>query len=564
MWIVALAAALVISGLSAARQLRKVPDFPYGCDPFGYLRMAQEIRRATGSGTLPEFALESEQTRLLINLMQSRQVQLPSWLHVVAPHAHHYFPQANHVGVQYPPGTGLTLALFPERTAVHDLNRALVWLLVIAGLALLVLAGVRGAWIAAGFVTLAMQFAMEILMSIQDLSYSINAMLAPLLISCLCLFAARRVLANEEKIWRARLWSLLSGLAFGFAVLDRLPVMLLLPGFLLIIWRNSWSGFIKEGAAAFCAGLSIFGIFPLLIHQQKLTGAWFLPTYAAYDNTTPNLAIILRNVSFYISATPGSEFNWWLLVFVAGFVGFAFALRHGTAIMPLAQSLNKSQMALATLALWCVPTAYFLTHEVTISYYLLPSTFAVAVFLALGVFTIEMRAAAVTSSSPHNSLFRFTANGWRNLALVLALMPGGLALERAWSLSQLPSPPPSQAHNVTLPAEVSDEHAWVWADMYTGTLWYYAQKPAYKITFSDPATRALVFRFVFDRGEPQYLLRDSPDMQKMMDEISGLGGALEPRGEIDHQPYYLIHWPPSGPATQNALQTSKPAMKASA
>lgn len=246
LWIVLLAAALAMSGLSAARQLRKVQEFPHGCDPFGYLQMAQEVRRAARNNTLPQFALESEHTRLLINLLQSRRVQLPSWSEMIAPHAHHYFPQANHVGVQYPPGTGLTLALFPEGRAVSNLNRVLVGLLSGVGLALLILAGVRGAWMAAGFVTLTMQIGMEILMGIQDSSFSINAIIAPLLVSCLCLFAALRVQARKEKISRVRLWSFLAGLAFGFAVLDRLPVILLVPGFLLLLWRGSWSDSLRR------------------------------------------------------------------------------------------------------------------------------------------------------------------------------------------------------------------------------------------------------------------------------------------------------------------------------
>lgn len=561
LWIVALATALVFSGLSAARQLRQVPEFPYGCDPFGYLQMAQEVRRAATSGALPQFALESGHTRLLIDLMQSSHVQPLLWTQMIAPHAHHYFPQAGRVGVQYPPGTALTLALFREGTAVRDLNRALIWLLVVVGLALLVLAGARGAWIAAGFTTLVMQMGMEILMSIQDLSFSINAMLAPLLVSCLCLFAALRVRAREEKISLVRLWSFLSGLAFGLAVLDRLPVILLAPGFLLLAWRGSWSAFIKESASLFCVGLCLSGIFPLMLHQQRLTGAWFLSTYDAYDSTAPSLAVLPHNVSFYISATPGGEFNWWLLVVVAGFACFAFASRQhaAAAMMPFTQSFNTSRLALGTLLLWSFPTAYFLTHEVLTIYYLLPSTFAAALFLALGVLNLETRAAAAPAS-PRELLPHSKANHyWRSLALVLALVPGGFALERAWSLSHLPSPQASALRHYTLPAEVADERAWVWADMFTGTLWYYDQKPAYKISFSNPATRALVFRFVFDRGEPQYVIRDSPNMQKMIDEITGLGGTLEQRGEIDDQPYYLIHWPSTGPATEDTSQIFKPA-----
>ena len=57
-----------------------------------YLRMARQVRQAVSNLELPQFHLESTQTRLLIDLMQSREVPLGLWEEMVAPHAHHYFP----------------------------------------------------------------------------------------------------------------------------------------------------------------------------------------------------------------------------------------------------------------------------------------------------------------------------------------------------------------------------------------------------------------------------------------------------------------------------------------
>jgi hypothetical protein len=92
----------------------------------------------------------------------------------------------------------------------------------------------------------------------------------------------------------------------------------------------------------------------------------------------------------------------------------------------------------------------------------------------------------------------------------------------------------------------------VWADLLTGTLWYYHQKPAFKIQFSDPRTRALLFKHVFDRGDRQYLVQDSERMQTYINEIAQLGGSLELRGKIEGQPYFLVHWPATGPEIGNA------------
>jgi hypothetical protein len=85
---------------------------------------------------------------------------------------------------------------------------------------------------------------------------------------------------------------------------------------------------------------------------------------------------------------------------------------------------------------------------------------------------------------------------------------------------------------------LSATHAWVWADIITGALWYYANKLACKIGFTDMETRVLAYRIVFECGEPQYVIRDSEGMQSMLDEIAQMGGLIEPRGQVDGHPYF--------------------------
>jgi hypothetical protein len=60
--------------------------------------------------------------------------------------------------------------------------------------------------------------------------------------------------------------------------------------------------------------------------------------------------------------------------------------------------------------------------------------------------------------------------------------------------------------------------------------------------------RATIFRWVFERGDRQYLIQDSEQMKKYMAEIEQLGGQLEPRGKVDGQPYFLVVWPSRGPS----------------
>jgi hypothetical protein len=150
----------------------------------------------------------------------------------------------------------------------------------------------------------------------------------------------------------------------------------------------------------------------------------------------------------------------------------------------------------AALTLWGLPTIYFLTHRITTPYYAIPATFGTALLLALGALTIEC------CSSPATSRPRSTVGiGLCGVALVLALFPGVAALKRSWfPTTRYAAPLERPARHFVLPTELSSEQAWVWADLLTGTLWYYANKPAFKVGFADPKTRALAYRFVYERG----------------------------------------------------------------
>jgi hypothetical protein len=193
--------------------------------------------------------------------------------------------------------------------------------------------------------------------------------------------------------------------------------------------------------------------------------------------------------------------------------------------------------------MWGVPAIYFLTHQNAQSYYLAPSSLGTALLLALGAFGIE-----VSSRADSRERGRSPGRGLQLVALALALTPGLIAIQRAWSNYERPSmerKPP----RFVLPPELADERAWIWADDMSGTLWYYARKPAHKINSTSKETRESIYEFVKQRHEPQYIIGDDPAMKPVEDEIVQLGGRLELRGEVDGRSYYLIRWPANGPAT---------------
>jgi len=539
-WLSALGIALVASALTTDRRARQVEENPSFCDPFGYLQMAQEIRRAAASGTAPQFSLETPHTRLLVEFMQSQQQPLPLWDEMVAPLAFHYFPTADHVAVQYPPGAGLMLSLFPEGKALHGLNRLVVAIFLVAGLMMLVVAAIKRLPLAAGFFVLALTLGLEIVAQLDNASFSMNSLLSPVLLSGLCLSGVWALRTdNLKSFYLAWFLTVLAGLFFGFAILARIPVVLLLPGILLMLWPVSLRAVHKSAWVPFILGVFAGGILPLMFHQSRVAGAWYLSTYAAQDNTPPALGRVWTNISYYFGPGRSSSVNWVLPVIFVGCVGLIlWSKRRETAAGPavFVRRLSWSRVIASALTILAVSNVYFLTHEIRIHYYPWPALFGAVLLLALATFALENGPAATA-----------LADGWLRrsllvIGILLSLAPGLVVMGRVWSHYEPPSreTPPKR---FSLPAELAEESAWVWACGLSGTFWYYAHKPTHKLTSTNADTRELVFKFVRGRGEPQYVVNDDPSMQAVLDEIIQLGGTLEHRGEVDRYPYYLIHWP---------------------
>jgi hypothetical protein len=543
LWFAALGVALVFSAITTERRTRQVEENASFCDPFGYLQMAQDIRHGAAVGTVPTFTLEAPHFRLLIELMQWHQVPLPVWDEMVAPLAHHYFPAADHVAVQYSPGAGLLLSLFPEGKALHALNRVVIAIYLAIGLIVLVVAAVKRLPLAAGFFILVLNLGLEILARLDNASFSVNALLVPLLLSALCLAGAWALKSAHPNafVW---MWFLVfsAGVCFGLAVLARGPVILLLPGVIWLLWPLRFRSLLKSAWVSFGIGFFLASVLPMMVHQSRVAGRWYLPTYG-HENTEPHsLAKVWPNLAYYLEGKATTEY-WILPVIFLGSLGLAYwSIRSPAPEKPetFLPRITLSRLVIAALLMLAVSTVYFLTHFVPNHYYLIPAIFGAVLVLALGAFKLES-----------HDFERFSGGGLVRkgviaVAIIIALAPGFLVIGRVWSHYE----PPSTEHatkEFSLPAELADDSAWVWACSLSGTLWYYARKPAHKLSSTNAETRELVYKFVRERGEPQYIVVDDEGMKAVADEIVELGGSLEHRGDIDGSPYFLIHWPPHGP-----------------
>jgi hypothetical protein len=438
--------------------------------------------------------------------------------------------------------------MFPQGEAVYRLNRIVVIVFILIGVVTLVVAAWKRAWVSMGLLFLALNLGLMVLARLGALTFSMNAVLVPILLMCLLSLLALRLQAvGRERL--ALLSALLAGLCVGFATLIRLPSFLLAPGFFILLWPGFRNFRVKSLPVAFALGATIVGVIPVVINQHFVAGAWYLSTYASVDTALPTFASVRDNLPYFLGSGPASLDNWALVSGVVGLAGFMMIyLRQGAQLNRL--GFTWKRFILAVVLLWVIPIVYFLGHKVTGAHYMISSIFATLSLIGFGAFAIELTSENVRRFEPRKVL------SW--VALVLVLWPGAVTIKYVWSnLFVVPAPERASTHvPILLPAELVDDKAWIWADLLTGSLWYYANKPAFKIQFTDEELRVRMFKFVFDRGERQYLIQDSEQMKTYIREIEQLGGKLELRGKVDGQLYYLITWPNGVPSSAQAKTIS--------
>jgi hypothetical protein len=314
----------------------------------------------------------------------------------------------------------------------------------------------------------------------------------------------------------------------------RLPSFLLSAGFLVLLWPGVRNFRIKSLPVAFALGVTIAGVIPVLINQHVVAGAWYLTTYSRADAEPPTLKYLGSSASYFLVNGEGAVDNWALLAGLIGLIGFLMLYVRRDPQQQNRLGLTWKRFVLAVVLLWAPTLCYFLLHRINGAHYLTSSVFATMTLLGLGAFAIEITSPVALRFEPRRIL------SW--VALALILWPAAATLQRVWAQRDLgPAPERATTHApILLPSELVDEKAWIWADLLTGSLWYYANKPAFKIQFTDEETRAKMFKFVWERGDRQYLIQDSEQMKVYMAEIEKLGGRLEMRGKVDGQPYFLI------------------------
>jgi hypothetical protein len=280
-----------------------------------------------------------------------KEIGFPAWADATQAPCHTLMPASNKLVIQYPPGTGFVLALFPQGFQVIPLY--VLATVVVFGFAMLGIFHARSnssVLLTAAFGCLATY----LMINPTKASYS----MAPTMVVCALagLFTARLFLAElrRDRLVLAALVGFLIGLAVNF----RLPNLFLSSGYFVFFFASFFVArkieAVLQGAlfgAAFLAGMV-----PTLLANAINAGSPFATTYGGVDVTPPDF-------SFDVIWSYVADMQFVLLVLAGASTASMLRWHRGN---------GSSQLAHLTAANLLVNLAFFLSHPVFTPYYTIP------------------------------------------------------------------------------------------------------------------------------------------------------------------------------------------------
>ncbi|MDF3812387.1 MULTISPECIES: hypothetical protein [Rhodopseudomonas] len=338
-------------------------------DDICYLRQAHLFQKFGLSGINTDIALETDgylATKL-------REIGYPNPDDPLAP-CHNLMPGTGRIVMQYPPGTGFALAIFPAGFQVAPLYAVATGLLFLMVLASIAYAATP---MSLAVATVAGGVSMYLMNNPVKSSYS----LPPTMVICALAGFLTVVLfvVISPKLRLASVASL--GLLFGLSVDVRLANALLAAGYcgffaIQFLAQRKWREF-AEGAIF--AVSFVIGLIPTLIANAVNAGSPFTTTYPARDASPPNFSIaqLTGQLVQYLHGTQGVLLTT-AIVGVLAAAGFARPPMRAIGVLVgcnllinllfyLSHTIYTPYYAVpaAMLSLWTLLSGYLYTHRAT-------------------------------------------------------------------------------------------------------------------------------------------------------------------------------------------------------
>lgn len=262
---------------------------------------------------------------------------------------HTFIPAADKYVLQYPPGTGAALALFPKGFQVIPLHVLANLTIFIFALFALFRAPDPNALATAAIFGLA---ALVLMINPSKASYSV----APTMMICAAagLLTTRMFAAGPQQRWLALA---MTGLLIGISVNFRLPNLFLAAGYCVYL---AGAFLLARSREAFLCGAMfgipfLIGMAPTLFANAINAGSPFTTTYGGQDVAPPDLkSDVLLSYFFDIQFT--------LLVIAAVWTVWLWRVGSG----------RIRQIALLVAVNLAVNLIFFMTHPIFTPYYIIP------------------------------------------------------------------------------------------------------------------------------------------------------------------------------------------------
>jgi hypothetical protein len=441
------------------------------CDPFGYLRQARLFdERGLVAGL--DTRLDNATVRLLVETASGLGLPPDAWSQAVAPRCHRYNRATGAVVLQYPPGHGFLLSLFPEGVRARSLHLAVMAATAAMTFTLVILAdSILVATLAAG---------LGIMVTLLYVTGTGYWSATPSLLLAIVL-ARLGIAALAAPTMRRRIvFAALIGLMLGFATDVRIANGLLLAGYgaaLAALMVRAPLRATLPAAVAAIAALAM-GVSPTLYANAVNAGSVLSTPYGAGDTSAPSLAVIAANAEYYFTGGRRAVMLWIAVAAASVLVATRRRLPSPLAqTVPWAVAVNLG-----------VGLAFFLTHAVTARYYLMP----IAVWCAY----------TCLFAWSHGSFANPLVERRRGAACAAAV---AVSFAAALAVPLEPVEPP--AWNVDLPRD-----AVIWTDVSGGMFVMHRGLHAATLPVASPAVRSALMDALHERGVAQVLVRDSDEM----------------------------------------------------
>jgi hypothetical protein len=280
-----------------------------------------------------------------------KQIAFPTPNDMTTAPCHTPIPATGKMVIQYPPGTGLLLALFPEGHQVVPLYvSASIVVFVFALVGIFTARTITSVALACGLGLLAIY----LMINPSKASYS----MAPTMAVCaIAGFLTPRFAIATERSHRLSL-AIALGLLLGISVDFRLPNLFLASGYFVLFLVTFLSGRrLAPAIEGFCFGVAwLIGMAPTLLANAINAGSPFATTYGGQDVAPPDF-------SFAVIWTYAADLQFVLLLAGCAWTAYVLGSRREAGVR---------RVALIVAANLLVNIAFFLSHPVFTPYYTIP------------------------------------------------------------------------------------------------------------------------------------------------------------------------------------------------